>query len=386
MNSNLFKKYMEIFAKLTDCFAGSYLDIEQTREILAKSEIDYLDIEVNGSPRNNWWNIMQYVLTTDLNYIDTLIKISLEDNPKSSCMHTVKNDISNFNKAGATKPKTDNYPHFEGGVYDGKVEIDTKSILDKMGNVHIQKKNRIGSEVDLSGVKNYKHYATKSIQLNNPRGFDQSVEKNVDETNSILTEILKSPHTESTSKKVDKTLLTRAQSSMAVGLIFNAKAQSYCTGFLIAKNVVVLPNFIIGGVDEISSLQFALRNPFQTNKEIYTFQKEPMFYDKDNQTMLLKLNKSVKYVTPLPLAVGDTLKKIKGDDATLIAFSNIHKKITDITDMKVEKDGHEITYTTESSPGSAGGPILIDGYVVGMHVGKGSKGRKRGVNLLRLET
>ncbi len=380
----LFEKYLIVFAKLTECFANSYGTRDEIEEILTKSNIKHRNIDIGGSATNKWWNVMQYLFISEkMGKIDKLIAISYEDNPNSKCISSVKQYIINLNSAENANQSSDSGPYPGSDIYSGNPSVDKDLPMGNMGNIYMNKSSGISGEVDLSGVTQYKNYAKKQVRLNNSRGMEVSGNMKVFENPILMRILTKEKKDQNDLKNINSTLLTRLRRSLAVGLVYNAQSKSYCTGFLIAKDIVVLPSFIIKNMEEVYSLKFMLRNPFQNNKEHYAFDFKPVFYEANNQTMLLRLEKSIDAIKPLKLAIGGILKKIKGDDMTLINFSQTDKKVMSFSRLEVEKDGYELSYDTDLEPGSAGGPILIDGYVIGMHCSMAENGRKKGINLIR---
>ena len=79
-------EFLKTLALVVDCFAALYTDKSDVKEIATKAGISVLDLDLDGSPRDRWINVVQFLSYNNQELLSLLVECAREDNETSECL------------------------------------------------------------------------------------------------------------------------------------------------------------------------------------------------------------------------------------------------------------------------------------------------------------
>jgi len=278
---------LRFIAKLNDCFASLYPNKASIREVTTKSGLDFLDLDLEGNPRDKWFNILQYIIYKDHSLLLKLYEVVKEDHAEAICLYNIE--------------------------------------------------------------ENFKLKKSRSTLMSNI---------------SILT-FPKNPKTNFDLANISQSFYNHFH-SLSVGLV-SKNMKPICSGFVIAKDLIMMPSFALGIGETLSNLSIQFKNIFSDSGQNHIFKSHPLVYDEHHHFMVLKTQQEIKEIEPLQLGSMEMQTNLDSVNKVFIGHCNLQKASSELKFISKNNHNKTIRYRTSSTPDSAGGPIIFDNKVVGMH-------------------
>lgn len=317
---------LKILAQMVDCFASLYMDKPSIQEVTTQAGINKLELDLNGSPRDKWFNIIQHLSYNDPKLIASLFLCAMEANSESTCLQRSAAMIGVQNKdilPSSPIPSGSS----TGGLLRELLKDDTNSMRGGLGNI-------LGN---LLGGNSSSNIFRHSDPPKRPKPTEQTTESFLPSASFNLME-----------------------QSLAVGLV-KKNGLGSSTGFLISPCEVLLTTFPIQKPEDITELTIEFKNPLSDKNLVFKFAKI-ITWEPSDYILIAELEEEISTIPPLSIA--NSNQELTGE-AVLISYSNLNKSITTVSNIKI--NNKNLDYNTYSSAGSAGGPVLLGNKVIGMH-------------------
>src|SRR4030095_8975863 len=156
--------------------------------------------------------------------------------------------------------------------------------------------------------------------------------------------------------------------SQAVGMI---RTPNSLASAILLQDGYVLTFFLNTTPDTLITTQLVLQYDSDENQlnQPHVVALDPSFIHNNeilHYTLLRRAKEDVNYQIHIPIKAWD-----HQIDAEVNLISHPEGKAKRISGGKIKgEQEHEIYYTSDSAPGSGGGPVILDNHVVAMHVGR----------------